>query len=247
MRFNTNSIQRILVISLAVAVVIILCRVIWGSPLVTRVREGFASGSRALINSTTECPTGSTMYMYEGHAYCCSTTINPDADTLQKTCRVPHILTPGTPAPIFCSLGPSRGGVRNCLEERAGRLQAEGQQKCPANMPNFVKNRTQPLGFCCSSAGNSQMTECADPTASFCAVTDGSPFADPTSCQFLLAKQNAVCPTGYGITTVAGQGSLTGLSLIGCSNNSTVCYPPTILLTLKDAGADISALPVCSS
>ena len=73
----------IIVIGLMVAVVLILIRVIVGSPLIKRVRETFASGSASgsskLINSSTECPAGSQLYMYEGRVFCCSGTINTDA------------------------------------------------------------------------------------------------------------------------------------------------------------------------
>lgn len=236
--------------ALAIAVVLILLKIIWGSPLVTRVKEGFASSqsSRVLINATTQCPANSTMFMYDGQAYCCSTTINPDADTLQQTCRAPTVPTAGAPPPIFCALGPSRDGVRNCLELRSGLLQAKGQTLCPSTMPTFVQGSKESQGRCCSSAANPHMTECDDLTKPYCDITDATNiFTQTDSCQFLKAQQETTCPSGYGITTVAGQGPLAGMSLIGCSNNSTVCYPASTLTQLQSYGVDTSALPACDS
>jgi hypothetical protein len=140
----------ILVIGLVIAVVIILIRIIFGTPLIQRIRETFANAnanakSVALINSSTECPPGSTMYMFEGTALCCSGKFNPDATSIADSC----IRTGGrNTESTFCTLGPSVQGAPNCLETRAGLMQAKGESVCPANAPTFVSPAGS-AGRCC--------------------------------------------------------------------------------------------------
>lgn len=237
----------ILVYGLAVAVVLILIKIIWGSPLVSRVREGFASG--APTNTTTECPPGSTMYMYNGLAYCCSTTINPDADSAQQTCRAPPVPIVGAPPVIFCTLGPPSNGVPNCMTLRSAQLQAEGLSVCNTGMPTFVKGfpgSATTNGRCCTSPANANYTDCADLTQSYCDVSSGANyFLSPKSCQFLRLEQDTTCPTGYGLTTIAGQSPFTGMTLIGCSDNGKICYPSNVMSALDGMQMDTSSLQLC--
>lgn len=237
----------VLVIGLAIAVVLILIKVIWGSPLVSRVREGFAGS--ALINASTECPTGTQMYMYEGQAYCCSSSINPDADSVQQTCRAPPVPTLGGPPFTFCTLGPSSNGVQNCLELRAGLMEAEGSTQCTTALPNFVKGypgSASANGRCCASPANMSYTDCANLTQAYCDVSAGTNyFLAPQSCQFLRLSQDTSCPTGYGITTIAGQSQFAGMTLVGCSDNGKICYPSNVLSMLDGMNMDTSSLQLC--
>ena len=236
----------VLVIGLAIAVVLVLIKVIWGSPFVTRVREGFAGS--ALINVSTQCPIGSTMYMYDGQAYCCSTNINPDADSVQQTCKPPPVPIIGSPPFTFCALGPSSGGVQNCLELRSGLLQAEGETRCTTGMPNFVKGYSGSAtaqGRCCGSPGNEQGTDCADLTQPFCDVTAVHDFLQlPNSCQFQRLAQNISCPSGYNETTIK---MANGDTVIACSSGNTICYPESMLSLLKARGDDTSIFQPCAS
>ena len=130
----------ILIGALIVAVVIVLIRTVLATPAIKRIREQFANGGstrsqKSLINTVTECPAGSTMYMYDGVAYCCSGLVNVDADDVRQTCRA-VLTTRGSPPLTFCTLGPTRAdGVKNCLETRAGILTAMGEKVCPSTMP----------------------------------------------------------------------------------------------------------------
>jgi hypothetical protein len=236
--------REILVIGAMIAAVIILFRVILGTPLVQRVRESFASSSPTL-NSQTECPAGSQMYMYGGIAYCCSSKINPDASTVTESCRP---TTDRDTTVTFCTLGPSRGGVPNCLQLRSGLMQAEGEKYCPATIPTFVKG---PSGErCCADSGNIALTECASTNSRFCNVSaDTNIFKDPTSCQFLKAQQDTeACPSGYGPFTATGnEGTMAGITLFGCTDRGTNCYAESTLKRLKELGYDVTGLPSCRS
>lgn len=236
----------VLVIGLAIAVVLILIKVIWGSPLVARVREGFAGS--ALINTMTECPPGSQMYMYEGQAYCCSTNINPDADSIQQTCKEPVPVRGGPPF-IFCTLGPSTKNVQNCLELRAGYMQAEGEKQCPANLPYYVKGPVGTVtsnGRCCAGPGNQQFTDCADPTQLYCNVTNVPDFLkEPTSCQFLRLQQNTTCPSGYNKTTIMV--ATKDDTFVACSDGGKVCYPESMLSLIKERGDTITGYQPCAT
>jgi hypothetical protein len=87
----------VLLAGLIVAVVLILIRTIMGTPLIKRVAEGFVNGGKQLTNTATECPKDTTMYMYEGVAYCCSGTVNPDSNTVQKSCTAANSWQRGSP------------------------------------------------------------------------------------------------------------------------------------------------------
>jgi hypothetical protein len=242
-----------LVIGLVIAATLILARVIWKSPFIWTLRESFAnaaSTSGHLLNSATECPTGSRMYMYNGKAYCCSGLVNVDADTVQQSCRA-WTPTPGSGSPsdmTFCSLGPTADGVVNCLETLSGRMQADGERYCPPSMPNYVKGPTLPLvrGRCCKSPADSRYQECADQTQPHCDVTTEEDFFKlPNSCQFQKAGANVQCPSNYNMIAVLGQNNFQGATLIGCSDSGTICYTADIMSKLKKLGYDTSSLSAC--
>jgi len=229
-----------------IAAVLILVRVIFGSPLVTRVRESFASGSGSkTINSSTECPAGAQFYMYNGSPYCCSGNVDTSASRTADTCKLPSGRNTTT---TFCTLGPSKDGVSNCLELRSGLMQAEGSAVCPS-AHTFVKgpsgSDTQ-NGRCCADPGNAALTECNGKV--FCDVsTDKNEFKDPRACQFQKAQQDAgACPTKFGPFTAAGQGAMSSLTLFGCTDNGQNCYADSTLKRLKELGYDVSGLTSCS-
>jgi len=241
--------REILVGGILFAVILILGKVVMGSPWF-RLQEGFSSG---VFNSTTECPAGSTMYMYGGAAYCCSGQIRPDADRAQNSCKLmwtrPDSNT--TPSPVFCTLGPSKDGIQNCLAERGGLMQSQGATVCPPQMPNFVMD---PSGNsrCCSGPGNSAQTQCLDPNAPSCAPVTGNMFLGQTSCQLLRAQAtDGPCPTGFNaqmgsMSLTNANGSSSMLNVYYCSNHSSNCYSPGIIARLNALGYNTKILPVCT-
>ena len=248
----------IIVYGLIIAVVIILVRIIIKTPLGKSVVEAFTSATVATpINTMTECPGDSTMYMYGGTAYCCNGTINPDSDDIKQTCTKlwqrdagPH---------IFCTLGPEREGVKNCLETRVGLMQAKGETECPPLLPNFCQGAsTTPTaaGRCCQGPTNEKLTDCMTTAPNtFCDVTTAeNEFTVPTSCQFLRDQQEAgSCPSGYNSTTTSFSSTsgvatpFAGMTLFGCTNGSAVCYQSSLLQRLQALGLDISSLTECPS
>ena len=221
-----------------------------GTPVVKRIMESFQSGSApTAINTMTVCPAGGQMYMYEGRAYCCNGTINPDADDVTRTCRAP-IFPPGIQT-TFCTLGPSRKGVKNCLELRAGLLQAEGESRCPPSKPNFCQGKTAD-GRCCTGAVNEILTDCNVSTDVFCDMAP--PGSNPIqtqwkgSCDFQrLAEIDAkACPQGYHQTITDGQGAFSGMTIYGCTNMSQTCYSQDIISRLRKMGIDTGTLPPCT-
>lgn len=242
--------QTIIVLGLAIAVLLILARVIWGSPLVSRVRETFANQhAMKPINTMTECPPGSTMYMYEGVAYCCGGQISIDADSVTDTCR-PVTSAPGAPAPMFCTLGGAKGdGIPNCVETRAGLIQAIGEEVCPVSMPNLV----MPLignKKCCAGAPNAGNTACENPAERSCEVVGAKQWiTDPNSCQWIkFHDENKSCPSGMTEVMAAGHGPIEGTSVFGCLNQSEgkFCYSKALTDKLGEMGYDASSLTVCS-
>jgi hypothetical protein len=227
------------------AVVLVLARIIWGTPLITRVREGFANAKA--INASTVCPAGSKMYMYNGVAHCCSGKINTDVDTARETCVAPFPKRGSEPF-VFCSLGPTSTGIPNCLEDRTAIVQKHGEGKCPPTYPNYVQSLSG-VGKCCGSAGDEMMIDCQDLTQGFCSfTTDKNYFTAPSSCQYLRAQADApTCPPGYGMIQITGQGGLAGLTLFGCSDNGTVCYAQSVVDELNSLGYDTSSLSVCTA
>lgn len=240
--------QTLLVLGFAVAVVIILMRIIWGSPLVSRVRENFANQHTKPINTMTECPPGSTMYMYNGVAYCCAGQVAIDADSAADTCR-PATSAPGAPAPLFCTLGAATDGVPNCVETRAGLIQALGEEICPTEMPNLVMPHMGEMR-CCAGAPNADSTACQNPLERSCPVARGRQWiTEPNSCQWIkFHEDNKSCPSGMTEVQAAGHGPIEGTSVFGCLNQSEgkFCYSQALVNTLKEQGYDPSSLTVCS-
>ena len=236
----------ILIGGVVIAVLIILGRLILGSPLITRVRESFANAPPpALVNKNTECPKGAALYMFsDGRAYCCSGTINASADTAAKSCRPIQGRDAKT---IFCTLGASTRESPNCLTLRSGLMQAEAATLCPSDKPTFVRN--EGAGQCCSApGGNAELTQCAAGTQT-CNVAnkgvDANPFMNPGSCQFLKAQQDdGSCPSSF-TPIVVPRGD--GTTIYGCTNSATNCYLPATLTRLNRWGVDTTGLTACAS
>lgn len=243
--------RRILIGALLVAAVVILIRTLLGTPGMRRMVEGFQSPSApSTLNTVTECPAGSQMYMYEGAAYCCNGMLNPDADDIQQTCK--PLLSRNFEL-TFCTIGPPTSAVPNCMELLAGQMQVLGEELCPHTLPNYARgNSLSPTaGRCCQSLANSAFTDCMDICGanSFCDMTPNTNiFAVPGSCQFLRLKEDAAteCPTGTSQSTINGQDPFSGMTLIGCSNGSTTCYPPSVLSALTAAGYTNTSLSPCA-
>jgi hypothetical protein len=241
-------VRDILVIATLIAALFLIVRTILHTPFVL---EGFAAKkpAAALLNSMTECPSNTTMYMYDGKAYCCSTTINADADRLTDTCK-PNPLNRDKAAFTFCTLGPTDDSVKNCLEMRAGLLQALGEKVCPPSKPNLALGSQGSLGRCCTSATNPDMTDCVDLSqTAYCDVSSQlDPFKAQTSCQFERAREtDPACPSGFSAYTGQGVGSLQGLTLYGCQDANQICYSQAMLNSLKEFGHDVTGMKVCSS
>jgi len=238
----------VIALGLFIAVIIIILRVIIGSPLVQHIRETFASPS-SLSNSNTRCPPGSQVYMYKGASFCCSGQINTDANLLRDSCRP----SGGRDASVtFCTLGPavSDNGQRvpNCMENRTGMMQGRGDGICPSNLPTYVEKPTGE-GRCCADPGNEERTECRG--TELCDVIAGKNFfTDPKSCQFRRAQEDdGACPVAFSPFTAAGppQGPLSNLTLYGCTNSKQNCYSDGILKRLRELGYDVAGLPSCSN
>ena len=221
-----------IVYGLVLAVVIVLWRIVARTPLITSVAEKFQGGAATPTSlAQVTCPSGLTMYMYDGVAFCCKGNINPDANTVQGSCVRPWMVGQSTVDVNFCTLGPSRDGVANCTE-LAGEINAQmAQNQCPPSMPNWNK------GTCSANADGTGLACSMSPDANF--------FKSPGSCQFLRAQQLQSCPTGTGTTTTVGQGALGGLTLYGCSDNNQTCYGQTEVDLLTQLGYDASSLNVC--
>jgi hypothetical protein len=241
--------RHVLIAGLFIAVILILIRTIMGTPLIRRVGEEFANGGKNMTNTATECPAGTTMYMYEGAAYCCSGTVNPDATTVQKSCTAANSWQRGSTPLTFCTLGPAVTGIKNCLELRAGLMQAEGQRLCPPSKPNYVKGGANTAdGRCCSSTANDTYTDCTNlSTGAYCDFTkDQNELKDPQSCQFLRSKESAAsCPSKYKPFTTEGHDTLSGLTLYGCTDMGTNCYSTALLTRLKELGYKTDGLTPC--
>ncbi len=242
--------QTLLVFGIIAAVIFILMKIIWGSPLVTRVRENFANGRAPKpINTMTECPPGSTMYMYQGKAYCCGGQISIDADQVTDTCR-PASFAPGSDAPLFCTLGATHEGIPNCVETRAGLMQAIGEEMCPTEMPNVVAPHGQPPR-CCASFPNADYTACQNPAEASCEITQNTKWiTEPTSCQWKkFYDDNKACPPNTSSVQAPGHGALEGTAIFGCLNQAAgqFCVSPALIKTLDSMGYDSSALSVCTT
>lgn len=238
----------ILVIGLIIVVVIVLIRVMYGTPLIRRVMETFTV---TMINATTECPAGSQMYMYEGAAFCCSGRINPDANSLTESCPV-NRRNPEERS-LFCALGPSQKGVPNCLETANSLYDKEGLSFCPSTMPNYVKTISG-QGRCCASGTNPGRTECTVPSTGTCdvAVTDNifrTTSKTNPSCQFQKAQaDDGACPPTYSpMVFHIEEGTYAGLSLYGCINPMKGgCLAAATLDRMKKLNYDVKGIPVCT-
>jgi hypothetical protein len=222
--------RNVLVWGILLAVVIILGRVILGSPMITRIsqlEEPFAGvASLGKGRYTTEpfagganmCPPGSTRDIYDGVTYCCSNP-KPGASTLKDWCKaLPH------KEHVFCTLGAETDGIPNCKTLNEKLQKAKADALCPKTMPHYVDNK------CCTDPG------C---TAS-CRVADNY-FKDETSCQFLKMKEEP-CPADYDEMTKKGKD---GFHLYGCINNKEVCYSAATLARLKEMNYDTTGLTSC--
>lgn len=249
--------RQIIIGAMILAVIIILVRTALGTPLVKRVMESFQNGGdssiTSAINTMTVCPAGSQMYMYEGRAYCCNGTINTEADNVNRTCRA-SIFPPGLQT-TFCTLGPSHKGVKNCLELRAGLLQAEGETRCPPSKPNFCQGSTDTPtagGRCCTGATNEMITDCNSNTDTFCdlAPAGSNPLQTQWkgTCDFQrLAELDAKnCPQGYHQTITDGQGAFAGVTVYGCTNMSQTCYSQDLISRLSKMGINTGTLSPCT-
>ena len=223
----------ILVWGVLLGVVIILGRVILGSPLIARipqsaVYEPFANGLGKVSGSATNepftdtnmCPPGSTREVYNGETYCCSNP-RPGATTLKSWCKAP----PHDKGHIFCTLGAAEHGVPNCKTVRDA-IQKAKSEDCPKGLPHYVD------GKCCADPG------CKGAS---CMVVDGNYFKDETSCQFQKAKEEP-CPADYDAMTKKGKD---GFHLYGCSNNTEVCYSEAALTRLREMNYDVTGLMPC--
>ena len=250
----------IILLAITVAAVIIIVRTIINMPALQRTIETFlgsdSSGSGVPMNSLTECPAGSQIYMYEGVVYCCEGLLNPDADTLQRSCKPAAV----TGARMLCTLGPNRNGVVNCLETIGGKMQEKGEQICPPALPNFCQGpagSSTANGRCCASLPNVGYTDCTNTASGYiCDISSGANyFLTPTDCRFLRsAALDTPCPKSYYPSQqYMPTGAFQGAVLIGCGkhteNVTTTCYSQNMLDNLVAAGyaqSDVDKLKLCN-
>ena len=248
--------REVLIGGLLVVAVVILIRVIFSTPvgsrMIERFQNGGGGGTATLLNTTTECPTGSQLYMYEGTAYCCNGQVNPDADTLKQSCR-PQLYPPGFQL-TFCSLGPPRKkdgnqiGVKNCLELKAGLMAAEGASFCPPSMLNYTQGGDN--GRCCRGPANASFTDCADTQPHCDRLAPGeNPLKNMTSCAFIKLSEDdaASCPTGYQPTMITGHGQLEDYHIYGCTNMTQTCFSDDLINRLKADGKKTDHLVRCAT
>ena len=229
----------ILIIGLIIAVVVILFKVMFGTPLVQRVMESFTS---SMINSVTECPIGSTLYMYDGAVFCCSGKIKPEANMLTETC-VPTQLQDRDDM-TFCGLGPAHGGVPNCLEANVKGFRDEGARVCPPSAPNYARGppgSATAKGRCCAGPTNATRSDCMS-TAGSCDVTPSGTSilksAQP-SCQLRkLMEGEGACPSSYNTSINLAQhngGAFRSVTFPSCSNmmSNKFCIAKPVLANMK--------------
>ena len=255
----------IILLAITVAAVIIIVRTIMYMPLMQRAVETFVGDSLVTDssgtpqNTLTECPVGSQVYVYDGIVYCCEGIIDPDANTVQRSCRAGA----GTAQRMLCTLGPDKDGVVNCLKTRGGQMQEAGENICPPTLPNYCKGPTGSSsgnGRCCGGDTNVGYTDCLLSSLPACDVSGDSTgniltnyFLAPTDCRFLRAAQlDTNCPVGYSHNSaITGVTGFKDATLIGCSipvkGGSQYCYTPTIIGQLTTFGYDTSALPNCNT
>jgi hypothetical protein len=233
--------RSVIIAGLLVAVVIILARVIMGTPFVKSVRssvEGFQDGAPTSL-AFSLCPFGSTLYMYDGAAYCCSGIVNGDSDTVQQSCIRP--LAKQGDEPVFCTLGPGQAGIPNCSELMVDFAEQAAVGVCPSAMPNFVY-KSDGSSQCCSTPADSN----GNCSGSSCSIIPDE-FTSDNNCRFMREKEVQSCPGGFQSATTQGQGQLSGLTLYGCSDQNQICYSQAMVARLGELGYDASALTVCGS
>jgi len=189
----------------------------------------------------TTCPTGFTMYMYEGTAYCCKGTVNRDALSLEKTCMPPVTDMDNS----FCTLNTGTLKIPNCSSLINGILSSKSSSFCPPSKPNYSTSNK-----CCKSALTADNSDCADNSTGSCIVVEGSLFTaqkGTTTCQYQAMKEKDSCPSGTNMTeTTVSSGMLSGMTIYGCSTLTNTCYTSTLLAALKAAGKDTTGLRDCS-
>ena len=245
-RAAIGNMRRLIIIgALALVTVIVLVRIVYKRTL-EKFSNGVGTGVASTLNTMTVCPTGTKMFMYNGAAYCCNGTGNPDADDIKQACIAPLF------GGVFCALGPSKDGIMNCLELRSGQMQAEGERRCPPSKPNFCQ-ADDGTAKCCAGLTNSAMTDCADSTPSGQCVSmppGGNPLSsgNVATCDFLRIKEldAARCPQGYSQTIINGTGAFAGMTFCACTNMAQTCYTDDMLARLKKVG-DVSGLTACSA
>lgn len=241
----------IILLAITVAAVIIIVRTIMYMPLMQRAVETFIGGNGpgTPSNNLTECPPNSQIYMYDGIVYCCEGIIDPDATTVQRSCKA----AAGASDRMICTLGPGRGSIPNCLQTKAGQMQEQGQDICPPTLPNFCQGSSGSAtanGRCCAGQPNAAYTDCDAATASgnYCDVSGDTTgkniepnfFLVPTDCRFLRAAVLELpnCPANYShSTTISGGRPFPGATLIGCtpplSSNQPTCFTTEIINQLS--------------
>ena len=102
----------------------------------------------------------------------------------------------------------------------------EKDSLCPPSKPFYTRTNK-----CCKTAKNGR---------SDCEV--GSSFCTGQECSFQRMKETAVCPSN--MQTVL-ETQIEGMTTFACTNNSAMCFTPTALLALQQAGKNTSALTTC--
>jgi len=220
--------RKVLIWGVFIAVIIIMGRLILGSPIIANigVTEMFATEKKSF------CPAGTTEYGYNEGLYCCSEKPNPNAGTLMGSCKAK---LPEKDSLIFCTLGASENGVKNCALLKNMILDKEGAAVCPKSKPYYVSGD---VAKCCAGPGNPQRTDCGGDS---CTVT-GQPFKDDKNCQFLRMKEESPCPNGYDVLTRDKK----GFYVAGCTNNTQVCYSASMLERLKEMGHSVAGMTPCN-
>lgn len=224
----------VIVIGFMIAAILILGRVILGSPLVARVRESFANADPSPVNVGTACPAGMTLAMHEGRAYC----HNGDFATFLRSLTQ----KPQEGSNSFCALGPEKDGVANCSSLLSEFMSKQAILFCPKSQPNYVKG---PAGMrCCAGPANAAHTACM--SGESCAVITGDEFLNEKSCQFLKAQESVVCPAGYDPFLWKNKGPTEKSTLPGCiSTGRGICFTPAVLQRLKDLNYNTTGWPTC--
>jgi len=219
--------QFILLVAGLVTVCIVVIRILTTTPLVRSILETFESSTK-LTNSTTECPAGYTLYMYEGSAYCCKGRVNKDAGTVERSC-IPQV---GSKDSSICTLGPSSSSVKNCnviLKD----ILAKKNALCPPSKPNFCNG--SPNGTCCASTVTADGKACVDPDKmNQCNIgSDSNIFVNPQDCRLQrMMETDKVCPEGMNRVTIPFQ----GLSVYGCTDGHSNCYTQKVVDALNATG-----------